>query len=102
MYPAYAKWVQSHRDLPIKLNQWCNVVVGARPFSPLSSRLLPHCLFTKSICRFSLLVHSKDWEHGNIFEALWVTVTVSDSHVQLLVKGRVLPVTMTSLSSRLS
>uniref|UniRef100_A0A8C8BH57 Bifunctional glutamate/proline--tRNA ligase n=1 Tax=Otus sunia TaxID=257818 RepID=A0A8C8BH57_9STRI len=26
MYPAYAKWVQSHRDLPIKLNQWCSVV----------------------------------------------------------------------------
>ena len=27
MYPAYARWVQSHRDLPIKLNQWNNVVV---------------------------------------------------------------------------
>lgn len=27
MYPAYAKWIQSHRDLPIKLNQWNNVVV---------------------------------------------------------------------------
>ena len=27
MYPAFAKWVQSHRDLPIKINQWCNVVV---------------------------------------------------------------------------
>ncbi|KAM8894839.1 bifunctional glutamate/proline--tRNA ligase isoform 2-T2 [Spinachia spinachia] len=26
MYPAFAKWVQSHRDLPIKVNQWCNVV----------------------------------------------------------------------------
>ncbi|KAI1729747.1 utp14 protein [Ditylenchus destructor] len=26
MYPSYAKWCQSHRDLPIKLNQWCNVV----------------------------------------------------------------------------
>uniref|UniRef100_A0A8C2HAW3 Bifunctional glutamate/proline--tRNA ligase n=1 Tax=Cyprinus carpio TaxID=7962 RepID=A0A8C2HAW3_CYPCA len=26
MYPACAKWVQSHRDLPIKLNQWCTVV----------------------------------------------------------------------------
>ncbi|XP_046402362.1 bifunctional glutamate/proline--tRNA ligase-like isoform X2 [Ischnura elegans] len=26
MYPAYAKWVQSYRDLPIKLNQWNNVV----------------------------------------------------------------------------
>ena len=28
MYPAYAKWIQSHRDLPIKLNQWNNVVVS--------------------------------------------------------------------------
>lgn len=28
MYPTFAKWVQSHRDLPIKINQWCNVVVG--------------------------------------------------------------------------
>jgi len=27
MYPSFAKWCQSHRDLPIKLNQWCNVVV---------------------------------------------------------------------------
>ncbi|CAJ0944138.1 unnamed protein product, partial [Mesorhabditis belari] len=26
MYPSYKKWVQSYRDLPIKLNQWCNVV----------------------------------------------------------------------------
>lgn len=33
MYPAYAKWVQSHRDLPIKLNQWCNVVVSLGPFT---------------------------------------------------------------------
>ena len=27
MYPTFAKWVQSHRDLPIKVNQWCNIVV---------------------------------------------------------------------------
>ncbi|XP_050737054.1 bifunctional glutamate/proline--tRNA ligase-like [Eriocheir sinensis] len=26
MYPAVAKWVQSHRDLPLRLNQWNNVV----------------------------------------------------------------------------
>jgi prolyl-tRNA synthetase len=26
MYPAFAKWVHSHRDLPLKLNQWTNVV----------------------------------------------------------------------------
>ena len=26
MYPAFSKWVQSHRDLPILINQWTNVV----------------------------------------------------------------------------
>ena len=26
MYPAFSKWIRSHRDLPLKLNQWCNVV----------------------------------------------------------------------------
>lgn len=26
MYPAFSKWIRGHRDLPIKLNQWSNVV----------------------------------------------------------------------------
>lgn len=26
MYKAFAKWINSHRDLPLKLNQWSNVV----------------------------------------------------------------------------
>ena len=26
MYDMYSKWVQSHRDLPVKINQWNNVV----------------------------------------------------------------------------
>jgi prolyl-tRNA synthetase len=26
MYPIFAKWINSHRDLPLKVNQWCNVV----------------------------------------------------------------------------
>eukprot|EP01113_Clastostelium_recurvatum_P049259 TRINITY_DN909_c0_g1_i1.p1 TRINITY_DN909_c0_g1~~TRINITY_DN909_c0_g1_i1.p1 ORF type:complete len:575 (-),score=190.47 TRINITY_DN909_c0_g1_i1:32-1717(-) len=26
MYPSYAQWIRSHRDLPLKLNQWSNVV----------------------------------------------------------------------------
>lgn len=26
MYPSFAKWIQSYRDLPIKINQWSNVV----------------------------------------------------------------------------
>lgn len=26
MYPYFATWIHSHRDLPLRLNQWCNVV----------------------------------------------------------------------------
>ncbi|MBR9683250.1 proline--tRNA ligase [Candidatus Woesearchaeota archaeon] len=26
MYDSYAKWIRSHKDLPLRLNQWCNVV----------------------------------------------------------------------------
>ncbi|KAJ7521567.1 hypothetical protein O6H91_19G060100 [Diphasiastrum complanatum] len=26
MYPIFAKWIRGHRDLPLKLNQWCNIV----------------------------------------------------------------------------
>lgn len=25
MYPLFKKWIQSYRDLPLKLNQWCNI-----------------------------------------------------------------------------
>jgi len=26
MYDAYSKWIRSHRDLPLKINQWSNVI----------------------------------------------------------------------------
>jgi prolyl-tRNA synthetase len=26
IYPMFSKWIRSHRDLPLRLNQWCNVV----------------------------------------------------------------------------
>lgn len=26
MYPYYAKWIRSYRDLPLRLNQWNSVV----------------------------------------------------------------------------
>ncbi|KAJ9466989.1 putative proline--tRNA ligase C19C7.06 [Diplonema papillatum] len=26
MYPSFKDWIRSHRDLPLRLNQWCNVV----------------------------------------------------------------------------
>ena len=36
MYDSYSKWIRSWRDLPLKINQWCNVlrweVKQTRPF----------------------------------------------------------------------
>jgi prolyl-tRNA synthetase len=35
IYTTFAKWIQSHRDLPLNVNQWCNVVrweMRTRPF----------------------------------------------------------------------
>lgn len=26
IYPAFAKWLRTHRDLPLKINQWCSVL----------------------------------------------------------------------------
>jgi len=26
IYDSYSKWIRSHRDLPLRINQWCNVV----------------------------------------------------------------------------
>jgi len=26
MYEAFSRWIKSYRDLPLKINQWCNVV----------------------------------------------------------------------------
>ncbi|TGZ49279.1 Uncharacterized protein DBV15_03110 [Temnothorax longispinosus] len=33
MYPEFAKWLKSDDDLPLKLNQWCNVVEGHTAFA---------------------------------------------------------------------
>nr|XP_013180917.1 unnamed protein product [Papilio xuthus] len=36
IYPSFSKWINSHRDLPLKLNQWCSVLRwelrGTMPF----------------------------------------------------------------------
>jgi len=26
MYDSFGKWIRSHRDLPLRINQWCNIV----------------------------------------------------------------------------
>ena len=35
MYEMYSKWIKSHRDLPLLINQWCNIMrweLRTRPF----------------------------------------------------------------------
>ena len=35
MYDAFSKWIRSHRDLPLNINQWCNVMrweLRTKPF----------------------------------------------------------------------
>lgn len=77
MYPAYAKWVQSHRDLPVRLNQWCNVVVGARV---LLVGLHFHVSIAFRACFLS-------FEHEAVFKRFWTTKFVLIiNHVVLLIK----------------
>ena len=35
MYKTYAKWIQSYKDLPMRLNQWANVVRWGKTSSSL-------------------------------------------------------------------
>ncbi len=51
MYDSYSKWIRSWRDLPLKMNQWCNVVrwevKQTRPFLRTREFLWQegHCVF---------------------------------------------------------
>ena len=51
MYDSYSKWIRSWRDLPFKLNQWCNVirweVKQTKPFLRTREFLWQegHCVF---------------------------------------------------------
>ena len=51
MYESYSKWIRSWRDLPLKLNQWCNVlrweVKQTKPFLRTREFLWQegHCAF---------------------------------------------------------
>ena len=51
MYPLFAKWIHSYRDLPLKVNQWCNVFrdeLRTYPFIRTSEFLWQegHCVYS--------------------------------------------------------
>src|SRR3989338_5668152 len=53
MYDSYSKWIRSWRDLPLKINQWCNVVrwevKDVKPFLRTREFLWQegHCVFAQ-------------------------------------------------------
>ncbi|MGM5485206.1 MAG: proline--tRNA ligase [Nanobdellota archaeon] len=68
MYDSYSKWIRSHRDLPLRLNQWCNVcrweVQDVKLF--LRSREFlwqeGHCVYeTEEECQRELLSFLEDY-----------------------------------------
>lgn len=57
MYPYYSKWIRGHRDLPLKLNQWCNVVRWefSNPTPFIRYVITPFYFFCPS-CKYFFLV----------------------------------------------
>jgi prolyl-tRNA synthetase len=43
MYPYYQKWIRSHRDLPLKLNQWNSGPLPPQPLLSVGERLIGSC-----------------------------------------------------------
>lgn len=69
MYDSYSEWIRSHRDLPMKINQWCNVVRWETEATKLFLRSREflwqegHCAYeTKKECENDTLNYIKLYE----------------------------------------
>ncbi|MBU89905.1 proline--tRNA ligase [Candidatus Woesearchaeota archaeon] len=75
MYDSYSKWIRSWRDLPLRLNQWCNVLRWEVKQTKLFLRTREflwqegHCVYeTEKECDKETLVYLK--EYKNLCEEL--------------------------------
>lgn len=69
MYDMYSKWVRSHRDLPLRINQWCNVlrweVKQTKPFLRTREFLWQegHCVYeTEEECEKEALMYLNEYQ----------------------------------------
>src|SRR3989338_1917254 len=69
MYDSYSKWVRSWRDLPLRINQWCNVVRWETKTTRLFLRTREflwqegHCVYeTKEDCDKETLIYLEEYE----------------------------------------
>ncbi|PIN93592.1 proline--tRNA ligase, partial [Candidatus Pacearchaeota archaeon CG10_big_fil_rev_8_21_14_0_10_35_13] len=69
MYDSYSRWVRSWRDLPLRINQWCNVVRWETKATRLFLRTREflwqegHCVYqTKDDCHKETLMYLGEYE----------------------------------------
>nr|MBI4156702.1 proline--tRNA ligase [Candidatus Woesearchaeota archaeon] len=69
IYDSYSKWIRSHRDLPLRLNQWGNVVRWETKATRLFLRTREflwqegHCIYeTKEECDKETLIYLKEYK----------------------------------------
>lgn len=69
MYNSYAQWIRSHRDLPLKINQWCNVVRWETEATKLFLRSREflwqegHCVYeTEEDCEKETIMYIKAYQ----------------------------------------
>ena len=75
MYDSYSRWIRSHRDLPLRINQWCNIVRWETKATRLFLRTREflwqegHCVYeTKEECDKETIGYLK--EYKNLCEEL--------------------------------
>jgi prolyl-tRNA synthetase len=69
MYDSYSKWIRSWRDLPLRINQWCNVVRWETKATRLFLRTREflwqegHCVYpAKEDCDKETLAYLKEYQ----------------------------------------
>ena len=66
MYKTFASWIQGHRDLPIKINQWCNIFRAEKrtyPFLRTSEFLWQegHTAFANAEDNLQMVFRALNW-----------------------------------------
>ncbi|HLD98066.1 MAG TPA: proline--tRNA ligase [Candidatus Nanoarchaeia archaeon] len=69
MYDSYSKWIRSYKDLPLKINQWCNIVRWETQATKLFLRSREflwqegHCVYsTKTECKKETINYIKSYQ----------------------------------------
>ncbi len=69
IYDSYSKWIRSHRDLPLKINQWCNIIRWETKATRLFLRTREflwqegHCVYeTKEECDKETLIYLNEYK----------------------------------------